>query len=79
MHHKLTINNDNLLSSLDASSVSCGSDDNKLPFPYLFLDINIVKNILSVVGVCPICSCKEIELSNKISKKKGLANCLEIK
>ena len=85
MHHKLTINNDNLLYSLDASSElpyspgSCGSDDNKQPFHYLFLDSSIMKNILSVVDVCRICSSKELELCNNISKKKRLANCLEIK
>ena len=42
MHRKLTINNDNVLPGLDASSEpphlpgSFGSDDNKLPFLYLF-------------------------------------------
>ena len=62
MHRKLTINNDNYLSSLDASSeppyspAFCGSDDDKLPFHYLFLDSSILKSILSLVGVCPICS-----------------------
>ena len=35
--------------------------------------------ILSVVGSCPICSCRELEFFNNLSKKKGLANCLEIK
>ena len=76
-HGRLTINNDNLLSSLDASSEppyspgSCGSDDNKLPFHYLFLDSSILKTILSLVGVCPICSSKELELCNNISKKRA--------
>ena len=85
MHRKLTINNDNLLSSLDASAEppysadSCGSDDNKLPFHYLFLDSSILKKNLSVVGACSICSSKELEICNDISKMKGLANCLAIK
>ena len=35
--------------------------------------------ILSLVGVFPICSSKELELCNNISKKKGVANCSEIK
>ena len=52
MHSKLTINNDNNLycSSLDASSEpqyspgsSSSSEDNKLPFRYLFLDSIILK------------------------------------
>ena len=80
MHRKLTINNDNLLSSLGASAEppysagSCDNDDNKLPFHYLFLDSSILENI---VGACPICSSKELEPSNNISKNKGIANCLK--
>ena len=61
-HHKQTTDNDNLLSSLVASTEppyspgSCDSDDNILPIHYLFLDSNILKTILSVVSVCPICN-----------------------
>ena len=64
--------------SLDASSEppyspgSCSSDDNKLPFHYLFLDTIILI-------FCLPNSSKELELCNTISKKKGLAKCLEIK
>ena len=46
---------------------------------YLLLDSNILENILSIVGVCPTCNSKELKLCNNISRKKGLANCLEIK
>ena len=84
-YRKLTINNDDLLSNIDASAqppVTPGSssDSNKLSsFHYLLLGSSILETILSVVGACPICSCKELEFCNNISKKKGLANCLEIK
>ena len=84
-HRKLTINNDDLLSKIDASAqppVTPGSssDSNKLSsFHYLLLGSSILETILSVVGACPICSCKELEFCNNISKKNGLANCLEIK
>ena len=46
---------------------------------YLLLDSNILENILSIVGVCPTCHSKELKLCNNILRKKGLANCLEIK
>ena len=72
-------------SSLDASSEppyspgSCGSDDNKLPFHYLFLDSSILKNILSLIGCLPNMSHSGTRALQQHSKKKGLANCLEIK
>ena len=66
-------------SSLDASLEppyspgSCSSDDNKLPFHYLLLDSIILK-----IYRCLPDSSKELELCNNISKKIGLAKCLEI-
>ena len=59
--------------SLDASPEppyspgSCSSDDNKLSFEYLFGQ-QYSENISSVVGACPICSSKELEPCNNISK-----------
>ena len=44
MHRKLTVlNNDNNLLFQQSSPGSCSSDDNKLPFHYLFLDSSILK------------------------------------
>ena len=34
---------------------------------------------MSVVGCCPLCNLRELQFTNNILKKKGLANCLEIK
>ena len=42
MHRKLTVNNDNNL-LFQSSPGSFSSDDNKLPFHYLFLDSSILK------------------------------------
>ena len=39
----------------------------------------ILETILSVVGCCPLCNLRELQFTNNILKKKGLANCLEIK
>ena len=67
-------------SSSHSNKLSSSSHSNKLSsFHYLLLDCSIVETILSVVGSYPICSCRELEFSNNLSKKKGLANCLEIK
>ena len=81
-HRKLIINNENILSSsLREPSTSPGSshsseEHNINSCHYLLLDSNILDNILKIVGVC---NSKELELCNNISRKKGLANCLEIK
>ena len=39
----------------------------------------ILETILSVVGCCPLCNLRELQFTNNIPKKKGLANCIEIK
>ena len=39
----------------------------------------ILQTILSVVGCCPLCNFRELQFTNDILKKKGLANCIEIK
>ena len=45
---------------------------------YILLDSRILQNILSVIGSCPLCKCNNITFSNNVSKKKGLADCIEI-
>ena len=80
MHRKLTVNNDNNL------LFHCSSLHLVLVVVMIITALSLPvfgqqysENILSVVGTCPICSCsKELELCNNISKKKGLAKCLEI-
>ena len=39
----------------------------------------ILEIILSVVDCCPLCNLRELQFTNNILKKKGLANCIEIK
>ena len=78
MHRKLTVNNDNNL-LLQSSPGSCSSDDNKLPFHYLFLDSSILKIFCQLLVLAQyVAALRNLELCNNISKKKGLAKCLEI-
>ena len=45
----------------------------------MFIDTTVLQTIISVVGVCPDCDSKELKLCNDLSKKKGLANHIEIR
>ena len=79
-HRKRTTNNIQLSSNLDASAETHQDDSCHLnSFYYLLLDSMILETILSVVGCCPLCNLRELPFTNNILKKKGLANCLEMK
>ena len=45
----------------------------------MFIDSTVLQTIISVVGVCPDCDSRELKLCNDLSKKKGLANHIEIR
>ena len=79
-HRKPTTNNIQLSSNLDASAETHQDDSYHLnSFYYLLLDSMILETILSVVGCCSLCNLRELQFTNNILKKKGLANCIEIK
>ena len=71
-HRKLTTNNIQLSSNLDASAETHQDDSCHLKFILL----PIVRQFDfrdHLVG------CRLLQVTNNISKKKGLANCIEIK
>ena len=79
-HRKMTTNNIQLSSNLDASSETHQDDSCHLnSFYYLLLDSMILETILSVIGCYLLCNLRELQFTNNILKKKGLANCIEIK
>ena len=68
-HRKLTTNNIQLSSNLDALAETYQDDSCHLnSFYYLLLD-SILETILSVVGCCPLCHLRELQFTNNISKK----------
>ena len=76
-HRKLTTNNIQLSSNLGAPTETHQEDSCHWNlFYYLLLDSMILETILSVVAHCNL---RELQFTNNILKKKGLANCLEIK
>ena len=62
----------------DVSS-SGNNDEDVSQEPHMFIDTTVLKTIISVVGVCPDCDSRELKLCNDLSKKKGLANHIEIR
>ena len=57
---------------LDLADVK-GEDDKEC---YYIVNLDILRSIVDLIGKCPCCDGKNIELSNDKSKMKGLANAL---
>ena len=59
---------------LDLADVK-GEDDKEC---YYIVNLDILQSIVDLIGKCPCCDRKNIELSNDKNKMKGLANALNL-